>query len=113
MWRKTYPKDSSPALLDELKQATGFPYLLIDVGTKDGETIVTIYDDVDSAMAATIDATVAAHDAAVFNNKVSARETRFQQDLLVLRNRYNNTQVPWEKSLLRVIRRLLGELVDD
>lgn len=109
MQRKEYNKRGDAELLTELTAATGRGPLDFDVYAGD-KIIVKWPDDIPESV---IDAVVAAHSAQGYSDQRATREARLAQDLLVLRNRYANTTVPWEKSLLRVVRRLYGEVVDD
>ena len=107
--RYQFNKVSEAALLDELI-AAGFDASKVRVESDDTHTWVTARpEDYDR-----IAGIVGAHDAQTYRDRDATRESRWQQDKQILRQWYLDPTTPArQKALLRVLRRLYGEVADD
>lgn len=111
MQRKEYNKTVGAELLDELTTATGRGPLEFQVLQEGGKTIVYFPDDIAESV---IDAAVAAHNPQSYADKRASRESKLAQDKAILRQWYLDPTTPArQRALLRVLRYLYGEVVDD
>ena len=111
MQRKDYNKSVDADLLTEIVATTNRSPLEFYVLPGDNSVTIGFPDDVAESV---IDSIVAAHNQQIYIDKRNTRESNWQRDKDILKQWYLDPSTPLrQKALLRVIRRMYGEIVDD